>query len=681
MAHQLIFTSLPRTLIGGSGYGIAAHTPNLPKILVEEITRLAGYTEIYTGANPDKTWNPINYFHTKVGNWHILGRISHAENDYSGRSNYLGQFLVLEPSELAACGPVSLLLHFPFLRKFEGEARLLLPCVLPRVALSASKECHLWTESTGDAGWAGVLADRMRTNQPAFMLYGKALHGTKSLALLGEALALLPSEEQWGITFCTHQDGFPKANTTRVRLLQEGGPGTRDFRALADCLDLTLEKRGRAPFGAMTEFARTGTPPANGIPRKATTSQLMAEATDIEPEFLGAQISAYQPPAPPRRRMDPAPPPWNPMGGANPFQSLAEYEKGTTPQRVGNKKTPVLLGCLALIGALACGLAGGFLIQQLPLGEKDRELAQLRSEIPQLEKVKSGLANEKAGTETPLKNNAKELTGKDAKPEVLDNLKNEMKKAQDDVETISRQMEKELADKDTEIAKLRTDLMTQGNKKTPLDILKNEDVCDESFRDTVNKLTNVAIKKLFQDKLDEFKTKRNTQLEPEKIIENTKKNISDNFIIKSDIIFPNTSLKGPENKPKLTSSYSPDTVPAGSFLETILQKSPPEKGKIPDAFSQLGKMAVDPKKNLFWLVNNQPRPEIPASALRHTLLNRFINNLDLLKEAFEKCKNDIPDDVDKKNIAAFLATIQTFKELRDQINPPPPLKTAEPPKK
>ncbi len=61
MVHQILFTSAPTTLRRGSGYGIVAETPNVPKGLSEEISRVAAYKDIYTFSDPNRDFNPINY--------------------------------------------------------------------------------------------------------------------------------------------------------------------------------------------------------------------------------------------------------------------------------------------------------------------------------------------------------------------------------------------------------------------------------------------------------------------------------------------------------------------------------------------------------------------------------------------------------------------------------------------
>ncbi len=263
MAHQLIFTSLEKTLLGGSGYGIAAQTPHLPRVLAEELSKLAGYVEIYPARDANRQWNPFNYFFWKVSQWYVLGRLSSAENDYSGRFNFLGEFFCLESSELPEAGPAALLQALPFHESFQGPARMLGPCNLPTIQPPASLVCKQWADASGDAGWGGAFAKKLKNEPTVWVLYDRTLHGEKSLALVAEAMALLDPADRWSTTFSTHVEGFPKGNQVHLRMLQQGADQTRDFKAHLDCFDLTKTNWPQPGRSSWVEMARTGIRPAH----------------------------------------------------------------------------------------------------------------------------------------------------------------------------------------------------------------------------------------------------------------------------------------------------------------------------------------------------------------------------------------------------------------------------------
>jgi|GEM_PF-5112193 len=266
MAHQLIFTSLEKTLLGGAGYGVAAETPHFPRALADDLSKLAGYAEIYPARDANRQWNPVNYFYVKHSHWFVLGRLSSADNDYSERSNFLGQFYCLEASELHEAGPAALLQALPFEASFQGPARMLAPCVLPNLPPASSLVCKQWADLVGDAGWGGVFAQRLKNEPTVSALYDRTLHGEKSLALVAESIALLDPADRWAITFSTHVDGFPRGNQVHLRMLQQGAEHTRDFKAQAHGFDLTKTNWGQPQKSPWVEMARTGIRPAHWGP-------------------------------------------------------------------------------------------------------------------------------------------------------------------------------------------------------------------------------------------------------------------------------------------------------------------------------------------------------------------------------------------------------------------------------
>ena len=238
--HHIIFTSLAKTLTAGSGYGIAATTPDCPRLAMEEVTKLAGYSEIYPASHSSKDQNPVNYFFVKQSGFHILGRLSAAPNDYSGRSNYLGQFYIFGAESLPECGPAKLLKSLPFIDKFEGEARFLPPTSLPIIPKTGPIVCKSWQQWMGNAGWAGAAADQIMSGSQINILYATTCRGQETLNVLAELFTLLPKSFKWQTTFSTHVEGFPKGTATKIRMLQNGDQKTQDFQKLPNLFDLII---------------------------------------------------------------------------------------------------------------------------------------------------------------------------------------------------------------------------------------------------------------------------------------------------------------------------------------------------------------------------------------------------------------------------------------------------------
>src|SRR5690606_3087722 len=105
----------------------------------------------------------------------------------------------LEPSDRIEAGPARLLEHPGFMRsEWDGETRLIPPGrALPSVSPS-SGICHAWQKLTGDAGWAGVLAESFQKD-PQGLAYIIYRPGQDPLPLIAEALGLLPEKLRWNV--------------------------------------------------------------------------------------------------------------------------------------------------------------------------------------------------------------------------------------------------------------------------------------------------------------------------------------------------------------------------------------------------------------------------------------------------------------------------------------------------
>ena len=375
--YHIIFTSLAKTLTGGSGYGIAAATPDCPRLAMEEVTKLAGYSEIYPASHASKDQNPVNYFFVKQSGFHILGRLSAAPNDYSGRSNYLGQFFILGADNLPECGPAALLKALPFIDRFEGQARYLPATSLLNLPNAAPVICASWQRWTGDSGWAGVVADQIQSGSQINILYGQACRGLESLNLLGDIFSLLPKSSKWQTTFSTHVEGFPKGSATKIRMLQEGDSKTQDFQKQPHLFDLTKKGWDLATDSPLVNQARTGIaqqavlkiqPQAPAWPQKQFPTPLQPDLEigndqdwyTIQPEPLTPKGKNPQ-----KIHVQPAPPPVlgkKTKPEISQIDPVANYQVEENIYRHSSLKLVLLLFLASLLfGAL--GFGSGFLFR------------------------------------------------------------------------------------------------------------------------------------------------------------------------------------------------------------------------------------------------------------------------------------------------------------------------------
>src|SRR5262245_38871261 len=179
MSQELHYTSVARGLKPGSrGFGTVAATANLPEALADRLEALSAYQAVYPPGDPSDALNPVAYVHVRltVGGHvqDVLSRIGPAGLDYSGRPNKFAHHVILAPEERPDGGPAWLLSRPGFRRDaWEGEPRILAegPRVprgdhLPGVA-------RAWHDLTGDAGWAGVLAESFLADprRPVFLVF------------------------------------------------------------------------------------------------------------------------------------------------------------------------------------------------------------------------------------------------------------------------------------------------------------------------------------------------------------------------------------------------------------------------------------------------------------------------------------------------------------------------------
>ncbi len=287
MSHELYYTSAPKGLeLGTSGFCTVAATRGLPRPLREQMQALSDYRHLFTPLDPR---NPVGYAYTQVraggGLWFVLSRTADAPLDYTGRGNYFAHHVALEAAELPRGGPAWLASQRGFLETtWRGEPRTL---DAGRPALGGDQPpapCRRWESAAGDAGWAGVLAQQfdLDPGRPVALVYHA---GFDPLPLLAEALALLPPQRRWEVTFNTYYTApapgvpcawrcLPRAYLEREQPAWLGG---------ALVLDLT-RPLGRAPNGPLAEGARTGRVDLNAprpapAPREAPAPA--AERTDL----------------------------------------------------------------------------------------------------------------------------------------------------------------------------------------------------------------------------------------------------------------------------------------------------------------------------------------------------------------------------------------------------------------
>jgi len=311
MSQEMHYTSVPRGLYPGSkGFCVVATTPNLSAPLRERLEGLSGYQQVFPPHDPRAGLNPVVLAHHRLSlgglRLSLLSRVAFAGLDYTDRSNKYAHHVVIEPSERPPGGPAWLLGRPDFMdQAWRGEPRVL-PTgrAVPRGDFPP-RVASAWRSATGDAGWAGALAEAFLNNpeRPAYLIYEP---GLDPLPLFAEALALLPPARRWDVDFNTYFTVAPQGLTCAWRGALAGTPAAGQARKAPGALVLDLTRPMGSPGdGPLIHQARTGRRPAAPEPPPAPR----ARATIAGPSRADASAPSRPDDDLPTLKLVPTPPP------------------------------------------------------------------------------------------------------------------------------------------------------------------------------------------------------------------------------------------------------------------------------------------------------------------------------------------------------------------------------------
>ncbi len=265
MSQELINTSAAQGIKpGSSGFCTVVQTPEMPRLLEEQLTMLSGYRRVFQKDSAEAWKNPVLWSHARISvggkSLSILSRVCDAGVDYSQRSNRFAHHIALDAGEQPAPGPAWLMRQPRVMEStWSGGPQILAAGRPVPDGLNPPRVCSAWETFTGDAAWAGVLADAfmLDASRPAYILFEP---GMDILPLIDEAIALLPESQRWRVTFNTYFTELQPGLTCSWRCCVAGTPAARDAQRFATSgviIDLT-RTLGLAPAGRFTEMARTG---------------------------------------------------------------------------------------------------------------------------------------------------------------------------------------------------------------------------------------------------------------------------------------------------------------------------------------------------------------------------------------------------------------------------------------
>ena len=143
--HELIHTSLPRGLFGGSGYAVAAATRDMPETLRNQLQGMSNLEDSCL------TWRS-SIVQAAGGAWLVISRLQPAPADHTGRSNYIAHHVALSFETDGRADPAAVLRNHPWRATWSGEPRWLEKAV-PPAPLPQTASASAWQGLGLDPGW------------------------------------------------------------------------------------------------------------------------------------------------------------------------------------------------------------------------------------------------------------------------------------------------------------------------------------------------------------------------------------------------------------------------------------------------------------------------------------------------------------------------------------------------
>ena len=403
MPHELLHTSALRGLhLGTDGYCTVGETEGIPKTLSEKLEQLSSYRHRVKRKSPDPINNPIAFSHrlAAVGGqrYHIVSRIADAGFDHTNRTNYLAHHIALAESELVEGGPALLCQQSGLFQTEWGEDRK--PQKLPARRLprgdAPARKCKLWERLAGDAGWAGVLAGTYAGRNPVTIVYEP---GQEVIDLLAEALAIVPANQRWRVSFSTYFT--PSSGSDCLwRFVPTGSPEAQEAIEKPRGVVLRLdEPMSGQPAGELVAAARSGVVAASVVdiveedrPARARTAAPRKRHSVPDEKPLAVAFEEDEPRRPKLRK-------------------VVEEEEEVRVPRVAvpppSESSPLKPMALGLALGLCLGVIG-LLFVELTAKHSLTQLAEIESRP---EKTLKGEKEKLEGDKTKLEGDKKKLEG------------------------------------------------------------------------------------------------------------------------------------------------------------------------------------------------------------------------------------------------------------------------------
>ena len=239
MSLELYYASAPRGLKPGSrGFCTVARSDGMQAPVVERLESLSNYEPLFA-QGPAAEQNPVAWSHWRIPvgtrSRSVLSRVAFVQADYTGRPGKFAHHVLLETSEQHPAGPAWVIRQPGVMREaWVEEPRLLQARAITAPAAQQTDDPPDWSRALADA----FLTDAAR---PAYVIYRP---GADLLGGLHDALAMLPPQARWQVTFNTYYTELPAGLACAWRLVVADTPAGRTAARSAGkalVLDLTGE--------------------------------------------------------------------------------------------------------------------------------------------------------------------------------------------------------------------------------------------------------------------------------------------------------------------------------------------------------------------------------------------------------------------------------------------------------
>lgn len=286
MAQELLFTSAPKGLKpGSSGPCVVLVSLSMPPLLMQRLESLSGYRMPHDGLPPIESLS-----HTLVDMngmlRHVVSRVASNGFDHAKRPNRLAHHLVLHSEELGLAGPAWLVQQPIFRKEWDGTvAQVDGEVWLPEGPPQPVHLCAAWQTVTGDAGWAGLVAEAALAPapKPVWIIHRRSV---PVINLLDEVLAIVPAKDRWKITFNTHFTQPVNDAQCTLRFCLAGSEAAH-AATHAEGMVINLASPGRLErTGGLLSVARSGR--ASAASQAPATTRVAPVA--LEPERKGQHV-------------------------------------------------------------------------------------------------------------------------------------------------------------------------------------------------------------------------------------------------------------------------------------------------------------------------------------------------------------------------------------------------------